>query len=132
MLMLKGLKYPKKIGPISPVKNKDLWTIEEDALFIKYCEDPRIQCYHLMARDTSACPDELLQIKIGDIKFKSADSKQFAEVEVGRYGKKRKTRIVPLINSLPYLKAWLAQHPMGGNPDAYLFISLELAEAVMH
>jgi hypothetical protein len=33
------------LGPKSLVKNKDLWTLEEDALFIKHCEDPRIQCY---------------------------------------------------------------------------------------
>src|SRR5688572_13475153 len=130
--MLKGLKFQKKKGPRSRVKPTDLWTIEEDALFIKYCEDPRIACYHSMARDTSARPGELLAVKIGDIKIKKAaavpgtkKSKMFAEVEIGRYGKRKKTRIVPLINSLPYLKAWLAQHPMGQNPNAYLFVSLE-------
>ena len=32
---------------------KDLWTSEEDALFLKYCEDDRLKCYHSMARDTS-------------------------------------------------------------------------------
>jgi len=46
----------------------------------------------------------------------------FAEVEVGRYGKTKKSRIVPLIRSLPYPKAWLAQHPQSGNPNAYLFV----------
>lgn len=25
---------------------KDLWTSEEDALFLKYCEDDRLKCYH--------------------------------------------------------------------------------------
>jgi hypothetical protein len=30
-----------------------------------------------------------------------------------------------LINSLPYYKAGIAQHPMPGNPNAYLFISYE-------
>ena len=49
----------------------------------------------------------------------------FAEVEIGRYGKVKKSRIVPLIDSLPYFKAWLAQHPMSNNPQAHLFISYE-------
>ena len=49
----------------------------------------------------------------------------FAELEIGRYGKVRKSRIVPLIDSLPYLKAWLAQHPMSNDPQAHLFISYE-------
>jgi hypothetical protein len=49
----------------------------------------------------------------------------FAEVEISRYSKTKKTRIVPLIKSLPYLKAWLSQHSQGSNPKAYLFVSLE-------
>jgi integrase/recombinase XerD len=76
-------------------------------------------------KDTSARPGELLAVRIGDIKFKRAnnDNRMFAEVEIGRYGKTKKSRIVPLIKSLPYLKAWLAQHPQSGNPNAYLFVS---------
>lgn len=49
----------------------------------------------------------------------------YAEVEIGRYGKVKKIRTAPLINSLPYYKAGIAQHPMPGNPNAYLFISYE-------
>jgi integrase len=65
-----------------------------------------------MSSDTSARPGELLAVRIGDIKFKRANNnRMFVEVGVGRYGKTKKGRIVPLIKSLPYLKAWLAQHP---------------------
>jgi hypothetical protein len=67
----------------------------------------------------------LLAIKIGDVKIKKAGSKMYAEVEIGRYGKVKKIRTAPLINSLPYYKAGIAQHPMPGNPNAYLFISYE-------
>jgi hypothetical protein len=49
----------------------------------------------------------------------------YAEVEIGRYVKVKKIRTAPLINSLPYYKAGIAQHPMHGNPNAYLFISYE-------
>jgi hypothetical protein len=49
----------------------------------------------------------------------------YAEVEIGRYVKVKKIRTAPLINSLPYYKAGIAQHPMPGNPNAYLFISYE-------
>lgn len=119
--------FQKESGTKTNVKAQDLWTLEDDIIFLKYCEDPRIACYHAMARDTSGRPGELLAVKIEDIKIKKAGTKIFAEVEIGRYGKKRKGRIVPLINSLPYVKAWLAQHPMSGgwNPNAYLFISNE-------
>jgi integrase len=126
--MLKGLRFVNKKGPKTHVKPTDLWTLEEDAIFLRYVEDPRIACYHAMSRDTSARPGELLAVKIGDIKMKRAgnnnNNKMFAEVEIGRYGKTKKSRIVPLINSLPYVKAWIAQHPLqSGNPNAYLFVS---------
>jgi hypothetical protein len=49
----------------------------------------------------------------------------YAKVEIGRYVKVKKIRTAPLINSLPYYKAGIAQHPMPGNPNAYLFISYE-------
>ena len=79
-----------------------------------------------MLRDTSARPGELLAVRIGDVKIKKAgNNKMFAEVESGRYGKVNKSRIVPLIDSPPYFKTWLAQHPMSSNPQAHLFISYE-------
>jgi hypothetical protein len=106
------------------VKAKDLWTPEEDAIFLKYCEDPRLQFYHMGALDTSARPHELLKIRIGDVKIKYADDKMYAEVEVGRGGK-TKSRTVPLIFSLPYFKALLDKHPEPGNPGAFVFRSLE-------
>jgi hypothetical protein len=32
---------------------KDMWTDEDDQLFLKYCEDPLIRLYHTMSRDVS-------------------------------------------------------------------------------
>jgi integrase/recombinase XerD len=125
---LRTLKPIAKKGSKSRVKTTDLWTREEDALFLKYCEDPLIACYHAMSRDCGARPSEMLAIRIGDVKVKkdSNSGKVFAEVQgVGRYGKTREARTVPMISSVPYFKAWIAQHPMGANPEAYLFISRE-------
>jgi hypothetical protein len=75
-----------------------------------------------MAFDTSARPHELLSLKIKDIKFKiSSDSIQYAEVTVdGKTG----PRTLPLIDSIPYLKEWILNHPHGNNPDSWLFVSL--------
>jgi len=47
--MLKGLRFVKK-GPKTHIKPTDLWTLEDDAIFVKYCEDARITCYHMMSR----------------------------------------------------------------------------------
>ncbi|PWU80342.1 MAG: hypothetical protein DLM72_12635 [Candidatus Nitrosopolaris wilkensis] len=75
-----------------------------------------------MARDLSARPHEILNLKIKDIMFKStADNKQYAEVLVnGKTG----TRHIPLIQSIPYIKDWLSNHPSRNNPNSPLFPGL--------
>ena len=51
-----------------------------------------------------------------DIKFKLSGNRQYAEVQVnGKTG----TRSVPLINSIPYVKDYLDEHPQKNNPNAY-------------
>jgi hypothetical protein len=35
-------------------KSTDLWTAYDDALFLKYCPNPRDKCYHAMSRDSAA------------------------------------------------------------------------------
>jgi hypothetical protein len=104
------------------VQAVDLWTPEDDALFLRYCSDPRISLYHMMSRDTSARPHEILVVKNGDIKIKTAGNKTYAEVEVGRGGK-TKSRTVPLIASLPYYKALMQTHPEPNNHKSYVFRS---------
>lgn len=37
-------------------KPSDLWTAEDDLLFLKYCPSKRIKCFHAMSRDTSSRP----------------------------------------------------------------------------
>ena len=66
-----------------------------------------------MAYDTAARPHELLNLKIKDIKFKiSSDNIQYAEITVdGKTG----PRTLPLIDSIPYIKEWILNHP-----NAYL------------
>jgi integrase len=117
---------PEVIQNISQLKRKersiyrptDLWTPEDDSIFLKYCPNPRDRCYHAMSRDSAARPHELLKLRIKDVTFKfTPDKKQYAEILVnGKTG----TRHVPLIDSIPYIKDWISQHPQGGNPNSIL------------
>jgi integrase len=99
-------------------KPTDLWTAEDDSLFLKYCSNPRDRCYHAMSRDSAARPHELLKLRVNDIKFKlTPDRKQYAEILVnGKTG----TRPIPLIDSIPYIKDWISQHPQAANPNSIL------------
>jgi integrase/recombinase XerD len=101
-------------------KPSDMWTTEDDLLFLKYCPSKRIKCFHAMSRDTSCRPHELLKLRIKDIVFKNApaENRQYAEVLVnGKTG----TRHIPLIDSLPYIKDYIDhEHPYPSNQNAIL------------
>ena len=104
----------------SAYKPTDLWTQEDDLLFLKYCPSKRDRCFHMMSRDTSCRPSEILKLKIKDVVFKMADKRQYAEILVnGKTG----TRSIPLINSIPWVKDMLDSHPQKNNPNAYLIYS---------
>jgi len=96
----------------------DLWTQQDDLLFLKYCPNERDRCYHAISRDLSARPHEIVKLKIKDLSFKSVGSSQYCEVVVnGKTGQ----RSIPLINSIPYLKDYLDHsHPQPRNPNAPL------------
>jgi integrase/recombinase XerD len=99
-------------------KPTDLWTAQEDLLFVRYVPTKRMKCYHVISRDLSARPHEILKLKIRDAVFKLEGNYQYAEVTVnGKTG----TRPIPLISSIPYLKDYLSnEHPQPGNPNAPL------------
>ena len=59
-------------------KPSDLWTQEDDLLFLKYCPDKRNRCYHAISRDLSCRPHEILNIRIKDVSFKTAGNYQYA------------------------------------------------------
>jgi hypothetical protein len=100
-------------------KPTDLWIPEDDLLFLKYCPSARDRCYHTMSRDSAARPHELLKLRIKDVVFGLSPDhkKQYAEILVnGRTG----IRHIPLIDSIPYIKDWISQHPQSGNPNSIL------------
>ena len=83
---------------ISIYEPADLWTPEDDLLFLKYCPSKREKCYHTISRDLSARPHEIMKLKIKDVKFKSIGNSQYA-----------------------YLKDYIDHgHPCSGNPNAPL------------
>ncbi|MDN5847844.1 MAG: site-specific integrase, partial [Candidatus Nitrosocosmicus sp.] len=127
---IKNRKSPKCMNGIkrltrrevSRYKPSDLWTAKECEVFLKYCPSKRDRAFISMAIDTSCRPSELLNLRLEDIQFKanSNGTKQYAETTInGKTGQ----RTVPLINSLPYIKEWILDHPSPSNPKEWIFIS---------
>ncbi len=105
----------------SPYLPSDLWTEDDHILFLRYCVNKRDRCYHAVAVDTSCRPTEILTLRIKDVSFKMLNNLQYAEIVVnGKTG----SRVVPLFNSIPFLKDWIDNHPQSGNPVAFLFCGL--------
>jgi integrase/recombinase XerD len=102
-------------------KPTDLWTVEDDLLFLKYCPSKRDKCYHMISRDTGCRPHEILKLRLRDITFKTTagegEGYQYAEILInGKTG----SRTIPLIDSIPFVKDWIDEHPQQGNLNAPL------------
>jgi integrase/recombinase XerD len=108
---------------VSCYKPSDLWTQADDSLFLKWVTNKRDRCYHTMARDLSARPHEILNLKIKDIVFKTVDNGRYQYAEVLVNGKTG-SRHIPLIQSIPYIKEWLSNHPHRNNPNSPIFVGL--------
>jgi integrase/recombinase XerD len=116
--LIKNIKRIRR-KEISIYKPDDMWTEEEDLLFLKYCRSTRDKCFHMVTRDISGRPGEALAIKVKDIKFKIGDNdRPYAEVVVnGKTGR----RPLVLYNSLPCLKDQMDE--LGSNTEQYLINS---------
>lgn len=73
----------------------------------------------MISRDTGCRLHEILKLRLKDISFKTTDEggHQYAEVLVnGKTG----SRHIPLIDSIPFVKDWIDEHPQQGNLNAPL------------
>lgn len=126
---MKGWRVAKRKSK-THIKRDDFWTAEEHRVFLKYCEDLRLACFHAIHRDTGGRPSELLALKISDLQIKTSPStgKKYAEFWIGDKlgGKSKKARPVSISDAIPYLNVWVAVHPRRDSPQgAYLFPSRE-------
>jgi integrase len=120
-----------KRGEISGYKPSDMWVAEDNLLFLKYCPCPRDRCYHAMEADIGARPHELLKLRIKDVEFiqeeGSGGSGRYARIVLnGKTGE----RVVPLIDSIPYVTQWISNHPQGSNREAILLTNMRTGKAI--
>jgi len=101
----------------------DMWTWNEDKIFLKYCRSKKLKAYHAISRELAARGHEYLNLKIGNIiKEMDDEGRIYVLVHIGKDGKSGERKL-PLTWSIPYLNEWLTTHTYGNNPDYYVFIS---------
>jgi hypothetical protein len=67
-----GIKQLKR-KEVSCYKPSDLWSQEDDLVFLKWVTSKRDRCDHTMSTDLSAQSHEILNLKVRDIVFKTVD-----------------------------------------------------------
>jgi len=112
---------------VSGYKPADMWNAEDNLLFLKYCPNPRDRCYHAIESDLGARPHELLKLRIKDVEFIDDGGGRYARVVLnGKTGE----RVVPLIESIPYVTQWISNHPQGSNREAFLLPNIRTGEGL--
>lgn len=114
-----SIKLPYLLSKYLKNKPSDMWTQEDDLFFCRYCPSKRDKAYHMIARDTSARPHEILRLKIKSVIWnRTPDGKIYANVLVnGKTG----SRSLLLTDSIPYLKDYLnTEHPMPNTTESPL------------
>lgn len=119
-------EYPacaKWIRPTNPYKDKlpinpeDLLTREEIKKLMQACNHTRNQAIVSTLYESGARSQELLGLKVKTVVF----DKQGGVITLK--GKGKRQRRIRLVESIPYLQAWLNIHPFREKPDAPLWYS---------
>jgi integrase len=121
---------PRYEKPETPYETGDLWLEEDNKIFLKYCPQnyPKIKCYHAIAAFTGARPHEILNLKMGDIKWLPNGQPTFPVT--GKTGRRQLRILSPYY--IDYLKKWIELHPKGTVPSSYLIYSKKTGGKLTH
>ena len=99
----------------------DLLSPEEIEKLLEACAHPRDKALVSLLYDSGCRISEILTLRWGHITFESWG----AALTV--HGKTGTRRVVVVGNSIPYLLAWKEIHPLGGQPEAPVFVGQNAA-----
>jgi integrase/recombinase XerD len=114
------LDLPKHEPQEKTYKPTDMWIQKEQEIFLKYCPDLRISCYHAIASFTGARPHEILGLKIGDLRWSPNGEGLTFEV-TGKTGSRTLKIMLPYY--IDFIQRWIERHPKGKVRSSYLIYS---------
>jgi integrase/recombinase XerD len=94
----------------------DLLTPEEVEKLLEACAHPRDKALVSLLYDSGCRISEVLTLRWGHVTFESWGAALAVSGKTGR------RRVVVVGNSIPYLLAWKETHPLGGEPEAPVFV----------
>lgn len=108
-------KGTKTKGYEMSVSPEDVLNDEDVLGLINVCEHPRDQALITVMYETGAEPMEALNMKVKSVMFDQKGAVVSLEGETG-------VRRLRVVDSIPYLQAWLNVHPLKGDPEAPLWL----------
>ncbi|RLI79176.1 integrase [Archaeoglobales archaeon] len=117
-------EYPDKVRWIKTTAKqrnntlpKDILTEKDVKKLIEAAENPRDKAFIALLWETGARIGELYDLRVGDFQ----DHRHGLQIVItGKTGARR----LPLIESVPYIRAWLNMHPGNTNREAPAWINL--------
>jgi len=110
------VKNPRGEGRRLPINPEDVLSEKDVSALIEACEHPRDQALTATTYETAARADEVLRLKIKNVKFGSSISHITLKGKTGE-------RMLPIRDCSAYIIAWLNVHPKRQDPEAPLWWS---------
>jgi len=108
------VKWIKNTSKKTTVETEDLLHPKDIELFIRNTDNTRDQAILSVLYDSAVRADEFCNVRIKDVKFDELGALMKVTGKTG-------TRQVRLINSVPYLQAWLEVHPFRDKQNSFLW-----------
>ena len=115
--------YPEVVAWMKPkfskndIKEEELLTKDDVLQMVKVCDRVRDKAFCMILYDSGCRISELLGLKIKNVIIDQYGAKISVKGKTGY-------RSIRLIDSVPFLTAWINEHPFNTNPESPLFISL--------
>jgi site-specific recombinase XerD len=122
---LKRGEYPQQVVNIkcgsfskrrSPIRPEDVITKDDIAFLVKHCKSHRDQAILVALYESGCRISEFSNLNIGHLLF---DDKGLVMLVDGKTGERR----IRLIESVPYVEAWLQNHPLKNDRNAPLWVT---------
>ena len=112
------VRWLQKAEPKNQIRPEDLWTEEEVLAVMNASRSLRIKAMLSLAYESGMRPSELRTLRMRDISFNGDMIRVYCR---GKTEKKMGERVIPVLRSYSLLKAYIEQHPLRNDPNAWFW-----------
>ncbi|HLC79505.1 MAG TPA: tyrosine-type recombinase/integrase [archaeon] len=114
----KCVEWVKELGHAKTKLSEDMLTEEDIEELVKHTNNTRDQAIISVLYDSAARAGEFCNVRLKDVKFDQLGALMRVDGKTGE-------RKIRLINSMPYIQAWIQVHPLRDDPNAFLWHNMQ-------